>query len=193
MGSLAVCGRRLASFHKSLAPSCTCSWSWGLLSVCAFRGLEETRVCVTCRSIQAGARFYEMREASLPLVHCVTVPKPTSQVLPCITCQFRAAGVCPLGGLLFHLYNHLCWHTHKSRWCHRGGAWQGCAVGIPGSRMPGPLGTGCLSPSCASAPMGGLAEPRDLHGGEGPVVGAGRDPGGGWPNIYPSRVFKYLV
>lgn len=113
MGSLAVCGRRLASFHKSLAPSCTCSWSWGLLSVCAFRGLEETRVCVTCRSIQAGARFYEMREASLPLVHCVTVPKPTSQVLPCITCQFRAAGVCPLGGLLFHLYNHLCWHTQE--------------------------------------------------------------------------------
>lgn len=52
------------------------------------------------------------------------------QVLPNITSEpvvFALLG----SPFLSCLHNHLSWHR-KSRCCHRGGGWQGCAVGTWG-------------------------------------------------------------
>lgn len=60
--------------------------------------------------------------ASSPHVGSARSWRLLPHVPPYVTCRFRAAGVCPLGGLLFCCAYLICFlGTHESRWYCRGG------------------------------------------------------------------------
>lgn len=102
--------------------------------------------------------------------------------------------VCPLG-VSFPLctYNHFL-GTGKSRWYCGGGGWQGCAVRTCGSEDARAfLNRLLISKSLAMPPQVACQSQGTVCVEEGPVVGEGRDPGKGWPNICPGRGFKLMV